>query len=122
MLFITRQEALQKEREITVLREKTESLSGQLVTVHNHSHLEENGLSHDHLAQENITLTEQIKELEDKLKLSKVPRVFVLLFGLFCKISYYWRIICGVHEGMCWYMQGNTFLKSMGSMVKWKIC
>lgn len=67
-----KQEALQKEREITVLREKTESLSGQLVTVHNHSHLEENGLSHDHLAQENITLTEQIKELEDKLKLSKV--------------------------------------------------
>ncbi|KAK8402432.1 hypothetical protein O3P69_000682 [Scylla paramamosain] len=67
-----KQEALQKEREITVLREKTESLSGQLVTIHNHSHLEENGLSHDHLAQENITLTEQIKELEDKLKLSKI--------------------------------------------------
>ncbi|XP_063857141.1 uncharacterized protein LOC135098675 isoform X4 [Scylla paramamosain] len=67
-----KQEALQKEREITVLWEKTESLSGQLVTVHNHSHFEENGLSHDHLAQENITLTELIKELEDKLKLSKI--------------------------------------------------
>ncbi|XP_063855435.1 uncharacterized protein LOC135097458 isoform X3 [Scylla paramamosain] len=67
-----KQEALQKEREITVLWEKTESLSGQLVTVHNHSHFEENGLSHDHLAQENITLTELIKQLEDKLKLSKI--------------------------------------------------
>ncbi|XP_045134114.1 golgin subfamily A member 2-like isoform X2 [Portunus trituberculatus] len=72
MITNLKQEALQKEREIAVLREKTESLSGQLVTAHSHSHLEENGLAHDHLAQENITLTEQIKELEDKLKLSKV--------------------------------------------------
>ncbi|XP_063839962.1 uncharacterized protein LOC135088855 [Scylla paramamosain] len=70
--LFTRQKALQKEREITVLWEKTESLSGQLVTVHNHSHFEENGLSHDHLAQENITLTELIKQLEDNLKLSKI--------------------------------------------------
>ena len=72
-LFSTRQEALQKEREIAVLREKIESFSGEVVSVHNHSHLEENGLTQDHIAQENITLTEQINELEDKLKLSKVP-------------------------------------------------
>lgn len=86
---------LQKEREITVLWEKTESLSGQLVTVHNHSHVEENGLSHDHLAQENITLTELIKELEDKLKLSKVPQV-----SLYISLVYFVRLI--ITENNTW--------------------
>lgn len=89
-LFITRQQALQKEREITVLKENNESLGGQLMMVRNHSQLEKNDTRQDidHLTQENVTLTEQIKELEDKLKLSKVPEMF-----MYCSFICFMKLI-----------------------------
>lgn len=64
-----RQQAARKDHEITALRENSESLSSQLASPHIHSHMSPDM---DQLTQENATLTEQIRELENKLKLSKV--------------------------------------------------
>lgn len=72
-ILFDRQQQLEKEREIVMLRENSESLGAQLLLARSQSQQEEqqNRVVQE-LRQESATYVEQVEELEHKLKLSKV--------------------------------------------------